>query len=136
MIIDKSFLDKLTLQAKTSLRKRVHYDLRDSIDDTSQRMLNAIEPGTIIPIHRHNMTSETVACIRGRVCEILYKECDGQLQEVSRCEMSPDGEVSLIQVPQGVWHTCLSCESGSVILEFKNTKYDPLYTEEIWMNKE
>ena len=136
MIIDKSFLDNLTLQAKASLRKRVHYDLRDSVDDTSQRMLNAIEPGTVIPIHRHNMTSETVACVRGRVCEILYRECDGQLQEVSRCEMSPDGEVSLIQVPQGVWHTCRSCESGSVILEFKNTKYDPLYTEEIWMNKE
>ena len=132
MIIDQLFLEKLTVQAKESQRKRIHYDLRDSVEDTSQRMLNAIEPETVIPIHRHTMTSETVTCVRGRVCEILYKECNGQLHEVLCCELSPDGDTPLIQVPMGVWHTCRSLESGSVILEFKNAKYDPLHTEEIW----
>lgn len=134
MIIDNKFLDILTARAKESHRKRFHYDLRDSEADTSQRMLNAIEPESMIPVHRHSLTSETVACIRGRVCEILFEEKDGQLHEIMRCFMSPLGDASLIQVPQGTWHTCRSLETGSVILEFKNTKYDPCSTEEIWNN--
>ena len=132
MIIDSDFLDGLSSEAQISSRLRKHYDLRDSVEDTSQRMLNAIEPGTVIPIHRHTMTSETVTCIRGRVCEILFEEKNGVLQEFLRCEMSPGGKNAIIQVPSGVWHTCRSLENGSVILEFKNTKYDPLTTEEIW----
>ena len=132
MLIDKQLLDFLTQQAQTSPRLRMHYDLRDSPDDDSQRILNAIEPGTIIPIHRHVMTSETVTCVRGHVCEILYDEKDGDLVEMMRCEMTPGGNPALIQVPAGVWHTCQSLESGSVILEFKNTKYNPETTEELW----
>lgn len=135
MIVDTALLDTLTEKAKESPRLRMHYDLRDSAEDTSQRMLNAIEPGTVIPIHRHTMTSETVTCLRGRVCEIIYMEQDGELKEVVRCEMSPGGVNALIQVPMGAWHTCRSLESGSVILEFKNTKYDPEMTEELWRGK-
>jgi len=132
MIIDEVFLNDLTTRAKSSPRLRVHFDLRDSPEDSSQRMLNAIEPGTIIPIHRHTMTSETVTCLRGHVCEILFKEVNGKLLEYQRCEMVPCGKNVLINVPIGVWHTCQSLESGSVILEFKNTKYDSQITEEIW----
>lgn len=134
MIIDETFIEGLTEQAKKSDRLRMHYDLRDSEEDTSQRMLNAIEPGTMIPVHRHSNTSETVACIKGRVCEIIYEERDGQLFEIYRCMMEPGGATPLIQVPKGAWHTCRSLESGSVILEFKNHKYDTLHTEELWEN--
>lgn len=132
MIVDFNLLNELSYKAKNSPRLRQHYDLRDSENDTSQRMLNAIEPGTVIPIHRHMLTSETVCCIRGRVCEIIYEEKNGSLVEVDRCEMIPGGDNALIQVPVGVWHTCRSLETGSVILEFKNTKYDPVTTEDVW----
>ncbi len=124
-------LDKLTAEAQASPRKRMHYDLRDSAEDTSQRILNAIEPETVIPIHRHRMTSETVICVRGHVVEVVYKEVDGQLVEECSCEMRA-GDAQIMQVPMGAWHTCRSLEPGSVILEFKNTKYDPESTEELW----
>lgn len=132
MIIDKELLDRLTSEAKTSPRKRMHYDLRDSVEDGSMRMLNAIEPETVIPIHRHTMTSEDVVCIRGHVREVVYKEVDGRLVEDYSCEMSDKSPVPFIHVPMGAWHTCKSLESGSVILEFKNTKYDPATSEELW----
>jgi len=131
MIVDKSLLDRLTAEAQASPRKRMHFDLRDTPDDSSQRMLNAIEPGTAIPVHRHTMTSETIICVRGHVEEIIYKVVDGRLVEDYSCEMRA-GDSRLIQVPIGAWHTCVSLESGSVILEFKNTKYDPNTTEELW----
>lgn len=132
MIIDTELLDQLTREAKSSPRKRMHYDLRDTAEDGSMRMLNAIEPETVIPIHRHTMTSEDVVCIRGRVCEVIYEEVDGMLVEDYRCEMSDKSPVPFIHVPIGAWHTCKSLESGSVILEFKNTKYDPETSEELW----
>lgn len=134
MIIDTELLDRLTREAKASPRKRMLYDLRDTAEDGSMRMLNAIEPETVIPIHRHTMTSEDVVCIRGRVCEVIYKEADGILVEDYRCEMSDKSPVPFIHVPIGAWHTCKSLESGSVILEFKNTKYDPETSEELWLS--
>ena len=75
--IDNTFLDELTLQAKSSDRKRMHYDLRDSEDEVSMRMLNAIEQETVIPIHRHTMTSEEVVVLRGRAEEVLYDDQGG-----------------------------------------------------------
>ena len=131
IIIDKNLLDKLTAEAQASPRLRMHYDLRDTTNDSSQRLLNAIEPGTIIPIHRHTMTSETVICVRGRVEEIVYKEINGRLVKDYSCVLC-SRDARFIQVPIGAWHTCKSLESGSVILEFKNTKYDSNTTEELW----
>ena len=78
MIIDKALLDTLTAQAKASPRLRMNYDLRDNVEDGSQRMLNAIEPGTMIPIHRHTYTSETVVVLRG-VAEEVYFDAVKQL---------------------------------------------------------
>lgn len=131
MVLDNSLLDKLTAQAKVSPRLRMHYDLRDSADDQSQRMLNAIEPGTIIPIHRHTMTSEEVVVLRGRAEEVLF---DDQGHETARYRLAPGGtepgSAPAIHVPMGQYHTCQSLESGTVIIEFKNIKYDPLTTEE------
>ncbi len=131
MIIDKILLDDLTAQAKASPRLRMNMDLRDSASDQSQRMLNAIEPETVIPIHRHSMTSEDVVILRGRAVEILY---DDKGVEVSRCLLVPggveEGSAPAIHVLMGQYHTCKSLESGTVIIEFKNTRYDPVRTEE------
>lgn len=127
MVIDSGFLDKLTAAAKESPRLRMHYDLRDSDADGSMRMLNALEPGTVIPVHRHRETSEDVICIRGCVEEVLYDDCG---VEVERVRLSPNSGVMQCQVPVGQFHTCRSLESGSVIMEFKNGKYDPATTED------
>ena len=127
MIIDKKILDVLTERAKTSPRLRMHYDLRDSENDESQRMLNAIEPGTVIPIHRHIMTSEDVIVLRGKAEEVFI---DDKGNEIGRCLLVPGSDTPAIHVPMGQYHTCRSLESGTVIIEFKNTKYDPIATED------
>lgn len=131
MLLDKTLLNKLTSQAKNTVRLRVNMDLRDSVDDESQRMLNAIEPGTVIPIHRHTMTSEDVVILLGRAEEVFY---DDQGRETVRWLLTPGGaepgSAPAIHVPIGQYHTCQSLESGTVIIEFKNTKYDPLTTED------
>lgn len=126
MQIDKALIDELTEKAKASPRLRANYDLRDSVEDESQRMLNAIEPGSVIPVHRHPRTSEDVAILRGKAEEVFY---DSEGHVVSRCLLSPGGDVPAVHVPIGQYHTCLSLERGTVIMEFKNTKYDPKGTE-------
>lgn len=125
-IADSDFLDELTEKAKCSPRFRMHYDLRDSEIDESMRMLNALEPNTVVPIHCHIDTSEDVICIRGCVEEVLY---DNKGIEIARFRLSPKSGVMHCHVPIGVFHTCLSLESGSVIIEFKNGKYNPETTE-------
>lgn len=127
MLIDKNLLDKLSAQAKSSERLRKNYDLRDTTEDQSQRMLNAIEPGTVIPIHRHTGTSEDVIILRGRAEEVFF---DDQGNETGRWLLVPGSAIPAIHVPMNQYHTCQSLESGTVIIEFKNTKYDPLTTEE------
>ena len=79
MKITKALLDELTERAKASPRLRMNYDLRNSEADQSQRMLNAIEPGSVIPIHRHRKSSETVVCLRGSIVEEFYDEIDRNL---------------------------------------------------------
>ena len=127
MVIDKAFLDQLTDAAKASPRKRMHYDLRDDENDLSMRMLNALEPETVIPIHRHNETSEDVIVLRGEVEEIFY---DDQGNEVGRYRLKPGGDMMACRVPMGQYHTCRSLQSGSVIIEFKRGMYDPATTED------
>lgn len=124
MKITQALLDKLTKEAKISPRLRMNYDLRDSAEDTSQRMLNAIEPGSSVPIHRHQKTSETVICIRGRLVEEYYDDLEKTCTE--RIELSPNGPVAALNIPAGQWHTVQAIESGTVILEMKNGRYEPL----------
>ncbi len=130
ILSDESFLDTLTEKAKASERLRMHYDLRDSAEEQSMRMLNALEPGTVIPIHRHNDTSEEVICIRGCVEEVIYNDCGA---EVARFRLSPRSGVMHCRVPMRQFHTCKSLESGSVIIEFKAGKYNPRATEDIFV---
>ena len=123
MKITQAVLDNLTEQAKASPRLRMNMDLRNSDADKSQRMLNAIEPGSVVPIHRHQKSSETVVCLRGRLVEEFYDELERICTE--RIELSPNGPVVALNIPAGQWHTVHALESGSVILEVKDGKYEP-----------
>lgn len=129
MVISQSILDALTAQAKASPRLRMNLDLRNSPDDKSQRMLNAIEPGSPMPIHRHRNSSETVVCLRGRLVEEFYDELGRICTEA--IELTPGGPNVAINVPAGQWHTVRALESGSVLLEMKDGKYEPLGSEDI-----
>lgn len=124
MKITQTILDKLTEEAKASPRLRMNYDLRNTEADQSQRMLNAIEPGSEIPIHRHKDSSETVVCLRGRIVEEFYDELERICTEA--IEMSPYGPVYALNIPAGQWHTLRAMESGTVIVEMKNGAFEPL----------
>ena len=126
MIIDRHILDALTARAQVSPRLRMNLDLRNSTKDQSQRMLNAIEPGTRMPVHRHRTTSETVVCLRGHFEEYFYDEF-GVLTDV--VDMRPGG--TLLNIPAGRWHSLRSLESGTVLLECKDGAWTPLEQEDI-----
>ena len=126
MIVDQQVLDDLTARAKASPRLRLNLDLRNSPEDLSQRMLNAIEPGTVLPIHRHRTTTETVVCLRGHFVEYFY-DADGRLTDT--IDMVPGG--TLINIPAGQWHNLESLESGTVLLEVKDGAYEPIGEEDI-----
>lgn len=123
MKITQALLDDLTEQAKASPRLRMNLDLRNSADDQSQRMLNAIEPGSPLPIHRHRKSSETVVCLRGRLIEEFYDDLERTCTD--RIELSPNGPVVALNIPAGQWHTVQSLESGTVIMEVKDGAYEP-----------
>lgn len=136
--INKELLDSLFEQAKVSERKRMNYDLRTSAEDTSQRMLNALLPGTVVPIHRHEDTSETVVCLKGRLEEIIYEEVvEYSREETSRTEevvrkvsfkevshllICPAEGLYGVQIPAGAWHTVHVIEP-SVIFEAKDGRF-------------
>ena len=124
MKITQALLDDLTAKAKASPRLRMNMDLRNSSEDQSQRMLNAIEPGSPLPIRRHQKTSETVVCLRGRLVEEFYDDLERTCTE--RIELSPNGPVVALNIPAGQWHTVKALESGTVILEMKDGKYEPI----------
>jgi len=129
MKITQQILDQLTEQAKASPRLRMNMDLRNSDADQSQRMLNAIEPGSPLPIHRHQKTSETVVCLRGRLVEEYYDELERICTEA--IELSPNGPVVALNIPAGQWHTVRALESGTVIMEMKDGAYEPLGAEDV-----
>lgn len=129
MVINQQLLDNLTAQAKNSPRLRMNYDLRNSDKDKSQRMLNAIEPGSPLPIHRHQKSSETVVCLRGRLVWEYYDELERICTD--RIELSPNGPIVALNVPKGQWHTVKALESGSVIMEVKDGPYEPQAEEDI-----
>ena len=148
MKMDKAFLDGLLIQAQANPRLRQHYDLRTSPADTSQRLLNALMPGTVTPIHRHEDTSETVICLCGKLDEVIYEEVDALLspltaeeaaafdrgmdaqevtqekrfREVQRIRLCPAEGQYGYQIPQGAWHTIEVLEP-SVIFEAKDGAY-------------
>ena len=128
MKITQELLDSLTAQAKESPRLRMNMDLRNSSADTSQRMLNAIEPGSVVPVHRHRSTSETVVCLRGSFVEEFYSSA-GEVE--ASFEVAAGGDCCALNIPAGVWHTLRSLESGTVILEVKDGAYVPMGEDDI-----
>ena len=141
MKIDNELLDKLTAKAQASPRLRMNLDMRNSAEDTSQRMLNAIEPGTEVPIHRHQKTTETVVMLRGSAVQWLYDdagEVTGKvLLSAVGCHIADascndvEESVMAMNVEKGQWHRIESLESGTVILEMKDGAYEPISLEDI-----
>ena len=156
MNIDKQLLYDLTAQAKESPRLRMNLDLRNSDADSSQRMLNAIEPGSVVPIHRHQKTSETVVVLSGRVVEEYYDDAgvlvesfvlgDCHVADAPRNDVNRDAPrndvnrdaprndvpmVYALNIPAGQWHTLRALESGTVILEMKDGAYEPISPADI-----
>lgn len=129
MIIDKRILDELTAQAKVSPRLRMNLDLRNSAEDQSQRMLNALEPGTALPIHRHHASSETVVIVRGKIQWVFY---DDNGNETERVTLDADGDLRMLNVEKDRWHSLECLESGSVLYESKDGPYHPLEEDEIF----
>ena len=121
-------MDDLTARAKASPRLRLNFDLRNSPEDGSQRMLNAIEPGSPLPIHRHMKSSETVVCLRGHLRE-LYYNVSGEITDV--IDLAPNSDCVALNIPIGQWHTVEVLESGTVIMEVKDGAYEPMGEEDI-----
>lgn len=130
MIITQVILDELTAQAKASPRLRMNMDLRNSAEDGSQRMLNALEPGTVMPIHRHHGSSETVVILRGKIQWVFYDD-DGN--ETERITLDANGEPRMLNVEKDRWHSLECLESGSVLYEAKDGAYHPLEEDEIFI---
>lgn len=140
-LINKELLEVLRQKAQASPRLRQNFDLRTSPADTSQRMLNALEPGTHVPIHRHLKTSESVICIEGCLDWVFYEELpnmdaggpihngetaadETNFREIARIRVCPREGQYGIQVPKGAWHSVIVHEP-STILEAKDGAYVP-----------
>ena len=102
----------------------MNLDLRNSDADSSQRMLNAIEPGSVVPIHRHQKTSETVVVLRGRVVEEYYDDLERMC--TATYDLVAGGPIYALNIPAGQWHTLRALDPGTVILEMKDGPYEPI----------
>ena len=129
MLLDTTLLDQLTARAKASPRLRMNFDLRNSPEDQSQRMLNALELGTVMPIHRHRQSSETVVVLRGKVKWTYYND-KGEITNVFI--VAPKSDLVGLSVPMGQWHSLECLESGSVILSTKDGVWETLKEEDVF----
>ena len=128
MVLDTNLLDALTAQAKASPRLRMNFDLRNSPNDQSQRMLNALEPGTVMPIHRHRHSSETVVVLRGKVKWVYYND---QKEVTDTFIVAPGSDLVGLSVPMGQWHSLECLETGTVIFESKDGAFEPTRPEDV-----
>ena len=127
-IIDKNLLDEVTNKAISSPRLRMNHNFHESYDSKSQRLLNALEPGTELPIHRHRNTSETYILLRGKMKVFFYDENKELIDEFLLDPL--DGKYG-VDIPVGQWHTIEVLESGTVIFEVKDGPYTPINNEDI-----
>lgn len=127
MILDKNLLDNITSKARKSERLRMNYNLHDSLDAKAQRLFNALEPGTHLPIHRHKHTAETYILLRGRI-DVLFYNDHGVV--VERYELDPKREIYGVHIPKGQWHT-IEVHESSVIFEVKDGPYMPIDPSDI-----
>ena len=127
-LIDDMLLDELQKEAKASPRLRMNRDMRTSSEDSSQRMLNALEIGTILPIHRHQTTSEAQILLRGKIDVMFYDE---EGNEIERFHLDPRAGRYGVNVPKGMWHSLEVLESGSCIFEAKDGHYQPIGPDDV-----
>ena len=136
MILNCTLFDELSEQARYNPRLRQNYDLRNSSEDKSQRMLNALEPGTVMPIHRHQHSSETVVLLRGSIRQNLYSVKDEGSELVSMLTNSwvlkAGSDAVGCNIPAGQWHNLECLESGTVIFESKDGAWYPLAESDIF----
>lgn len=128
MIIDDKLLDEVSAKARASERLRMNYNLHDSLDAKAQRLLNALEPGTVLPVHRHPHTAETYIVLRGRF-DVVF--CDERGCELERFALDSGRGNYGIHVPKGQWHTVEVHESGTVLFEVKDGPYAPFAPEDM-----
>ena len=128
MLIDKILLDEITQKAKSSERLRMNHNLHKSLDAKVQRLLNALEPGTLLPIHRHRHTDETYIVLRGAIKVQLFNDSSAIIEEII---LSPNEGVYGLNISAGVWHSLEVLENGTVIFEVKEGPYSPLQAEDI-----
>lgn len=128
MVLTKEILDALSLEAKTCEQLRMNLDLRTSTADQSQRMLNALEPGTQVPIHRHPSTCETIVMLRGSIKEMLYDD-KGNVTESFLLKAGT--EPFAMNIPKGVWHSLECLEPGTILFEAKDGAFEPRREEDI-----
>lgn len=127
MLIDDNLLDDVASEARISERLRMNRDMRNSASDSSQRMLNALEIGTVLPIHRHTTTSETQLLLRGRIDVMFY---DNLGRETERFHLDPRNGKYGVNIPIGQWHN-LEVLEPAVIFEAKDGPYKPLEPEDV-----
>lgn len=116
MVIDTVLLDKVCEQAKASPRLRMNYNFHQSLDEKCHRFLNAVEPGTEVPIHKHPTKDETFVILRGKVRVTTHRDNGSIIEDVVLC--AEEGRYG-VNIPKGVWHTIEALEAGSVIFEYK-----------------
>lgn len=131
MIIDNKFLDNLLDQAASSERKRTAFDMRTTNADNSQRIINAMMPGTIVPIHRHTKTTESMTVLKGKLTEVFF---DDNGNETARFELGPSTGNLMVQIPAGTWHT-VEVNEPCVIFEAKDGAYEPVAPEDVMQKK-
>ena len=122
MTIDEQLLDELTAQAKASPRLRMNHNFHQSLEDKCHRFLNAMEPGTVVPVHRHPTKDESFVVLRGKVRVSTYNDDGTVLESVVLCR--EEGRFG-VDIAKGVWHTVESPASGSVIFECKEGPFVP-----------
>lgn len=128
MRIDNTLLDALSAKAAASPRLRMNYDLRTSPSDNSQRMLNAMEPGTVLPVHRHRNSTEVVAILRGSATQYFYDDSGAVTETVT---IKAGSDCTAMSVEVGRWHRIEPLEPGTVVLACKDGAYEPLGEEDI-----
>jgi cupin fold WbuC family metalloprotein len=119
-LIDDNLLNQLSEKAKRIERLRINYNFHKSLDSKVQRLLNALEPNTILPIHRHKNTDETYILIRGRIEVVFYDQFKNKIDSII---LDPRNGSYGINIPAGQWHTVNVIESDSVIFEVKEGPY-------------
>ena len=127
-LISSQLFDELREEALASPRLRMNRDMRTSSSDTSQRMLNALELGTVLPIHRHRTTTEAQILLRGKIDVMFY---DDSGKEIRRFHLDPLSGNYGVNIPVGMWHSLEVLESGSVIFEAKDGKYEPIGEDDV-----